>query len=118
MKTKYFDTDVNKCKPTVYRRLSGYCAPEMFVDPAGLYIEDRGDMLWVRNRNMVESNQMYADVIAVVPVSQVLSLYECLQQMLKAHGLLNDENEIKERLEEDNSGDPDGDTFQKYGLRL
>ncbi len=81
-------------RPSTYRRLGGYCAPEMFCDPDGLYLFEMEGMLWFRNRNMTVSNDSMADVIATIPQSQVLQTYQLLQDYLNSKNVLDEKNEL------------------------
>ena len=115
-KSKWFDlNNPNLCKPTIYRRLSGYCSPEMYVDPAGLRIYETDGMLWLKNELIRESNNSYPDVIAVIPKSQVLSLYTLLQTFLKDRGFLNKKNELPEQPAESSGFTSE---WEKTGLPL
>jgi hypothetical protein len=102
-------------RPSTYRRLAGYCAPEMFCDPDGLYLFEMEGMLWFRNRNAVQPNDSMADVIATIPQSQVLQAYQLLQDYLNSKGVLDEKNEL-EAEELESSGF--NDNTLKHGLTL
>jgi len=106
---------ITPSKPHIYRKVSGYCCPEMYVDPDGLRIAEQDGSLWVRNVNMKQSNEMNSDVIAVIPKSQVLSLYTALQMCLKDKGFLNESNELPS---EEPQGSGHEEEYSKRGLRL
>jgi len=122
LKNKWFDlTNPNLAKPTVYRRTSGYCAPEMYVDPKGLRMYESDGSLWFRNELIHNSNASYGDVIAVVPKSQALSMYQLLQDCLRDRGMLDENNELPEIEEEEGpEGQVSGFTteWEKKGLTL
>jgi hypothetical protein len=67
---------ITPSKPLIYKRVAGYCAPEMYVDPKGLFLYEKDGSVWVRNSEVKVSNDSNANVIAVIPKSQVLSLYQ------------------------------------------
>jgi hypothetical protein len=107
---------ITPSKPLIYKRVAGYCAPEMYVDPKGLFLYEKDGSVWVRNSEVKVSNDSNANVIAVIPKSQVLSLYQALQNCLQDKGFLDSKNELPDDGEREGSGRTE--EYVKQGLRL
>lgn len=102
-------------RPSTYRRLSGYCAPELFCSADGLRLYEMEGMLWFRNTNMRQSNLCMADVIATIPQSNVLQFYQLMQDYLNSKGVLDEKNEL---TGEEPEGSGFNDNTLKHGLTL
>jgi hypothetical protein len=49
---------ITPSKPMIYKRVSGYCAPEMYVDPKGLFLYEKDGSVWVRNSEVKVSAEL------------------------------------------------------------
>lgn len=93
--SKWFNlNNPNMTKPVIYRRLSGYCAPEMYCDTRGLRIFESEGTIVLKNEAIKDSNNSLGDVIAAIPKSNIPAFYTMLQDMLRDKGFLNEKNEF------------------------